>query len=76
MAQTTKLELEQLLKQRNDEIQKLRLRVSTLEGMLALRSEPRADVDVRTAVVNGTKCYVFIERNGAHVRRRYVPMLT
>lgn len=61
MAKTTKLELEQLLAQRNEEIQHLRHRVSVLEGQLALRAAPR------TTTPSG----VVIERHGQRTIKRY-----
>lgn len=61
MARVTNLELKQLLDARNAEIQQLRLRVSTLEGELALRAAPRAPNP------NG----VVVERHGQRVVKRW-----
>lgn len=76
MARVTKLELEQLLSQRNAELQLARHRISVLEAELALRPRapaptPNAPIQVR---VGGVLCNVINERHGQATRKRYVPV--
>lgn len=49
MARITKIELEQMLSERNATIEQLRHRVSVLEGTLALQQRPAQTVPVQRA---------------------------
>lgn len=76
MAKMTKLELEQLLAQRNAEVQQLRHRISVLEGQIALGAQPPAAKPApRPVRVGGVMCNVVYERHGQATRKRYVPIL-
>lgn len=74
MAKMTKLELEQLLAQRNAEVQQLRHRISVLEGQIALKAQPPAPTPQRPVRVGGVMCNVVYERHGQSTRKRYVPI--
>ena len=56
MARTTKLELEQLLAKRNDEVQALRLKCLELEGTVnALKAQAAKNLPWRTRTVEKTE---------------------
>ena len=75
MAQVTKFELTQQLSAANKTIADLRMRVSVLEGAAALR--PRAAPVVsqqRRISIRGIEHDVLIEKHGARVIKRFVPV--
>lgn len=73
MAQVTKFELTQQLNAANKTIADLRMRVSVLEGAAALRAAPVVSQQRRISI-RGIEHDVLIEKHGARVIKRFVPV--
>ena len=73
MAQVTKFELMQQLSAANKTIADLRMRVSVLEGAAALRAAPAVSQQRRISI-RGIEHDVLIEKHGARVIKRFVPV--